>query len=107
MGFAVLTYKDTGSNESHCFFCFFLEQTQILEPNHFTHKWDSGLAVLTLNDGQEDDDDEEEERDVKDDAVELRFVSGRVIDLIADPPAGTHAHVHVKHVTLKTHTPNH
>lgn len=86
--------------------CFVWEQT--LEPNHSPCKWESEPAVawfsvLTLNDGQEDDDDEEEERDVEDDAVELWLVSRRVFDLIADPPAGTHAHVHVEHVTLNTH----
>ena len=55
----------------------------------------------TLDDGQEDDDDEEEKRDVKDDALDLELVSGRVLDLVPDASTRTHPHIHVEHVALE------
>lgn len=57
----------------------------------------------TLNDGQQNDDDEEEEGDVKDDAVDLVLVTGRIFDLITDAAAGTNANIHVEHIALRTH----
>ncbi len=45
----------------------------------------------------------EEESDVKDDTVELKLITGRVFDFISNPSSGSHASVHVKHVTLYTY----
>lgn len=58
--------------------------------------------VRTLNNGQQDDDDEEEERDVKDHSIELVFVSSGILDLVSNTSTGTHAHVHVEQVTLRS-----
>lgn len=63
--------------------------------------------VQTLNDGQEDDDDKEEERDVKDNTLHLKLISGGVVDLVTDASASTHSHIHVEHVTLGKNTCEH
>ncbi len=57
----------------------------------------------TLNDGQQNDDDEEEEGDVKQNAVELVWVAGRVHDFITDASASSHTHIHVEQVALRRH----
>lgn len=54
--------------------------------------------------GQQDDYDEEEEGDVKDDAIDLILVPGRILDLITDATASPNANIHVEHITLHTST---
>lgn len=59
------------------------------------------LYIRTLYYGQEDDNDKEEEGNVKDDPIDLVFITCRVFNFIANAPSGTYPDVHVEHVALE------